>query len=89
MGELLIWLIILGAVAVVAVYVYNRMEEVRFRKRTESAFASQDGDALMDDELAPRAPVPPAGASRARLPSRRRPRPGPAPSRHRWPQSKP
>jgi FtsZ-interacting cell division protein ZipA len=56
MGELLIWLIILGAVAVVAVYVYNRMEEVRFRKRTESAFASQDGDALMDDELALAAP---------------------------------
>jgi FtsZ-interacting cell division protein ZipA len=56
MGELLIWLIILGAVAVVAVYVYNRMEEARFRKRTESAFAGQDGDALMDDELARAAP---------------------------------
>jgi FtsZ-interacting cell division protein ZipA len=56
MGELLIWLIILGVVAVVAVYVYNRMEEARFRKRTESAFAGQDGDALMDDELAPAAP---------------------------------
>jgi FtsZ-interacting cell division protein ZipA len=56
MGELLIWLIVLGVVAVVAVYVYNRMEEARFRKRTESAFAGQDGDALMDDELAPAAP---------------------------------
>jgi hypothetical protein len=41
---------------VVAVYVYNRIEEVRFRKRTESAFAGQDGDALMDDELAPATP---------------------------------
>ena len=56
MGELLIWLIILGVIAVVAVYVYNRIEEVRFRRRAEGAFAAQDGDALMDDELAQAAP---------------------------------
>jgi FtsZ-interacting cell division protein ZipA len=50
MDGLLLWLIVLGAVAVVAVYVYNRREEARFRRVSESAFGGQDGDALMDSE---------------------------------------
>ena len=53
MDGLLLWLIVLGALAVVAVYLYNRREEARFRKLSESAFGGQDGDALMDNE-APR-----------------------------------
>ncbi|HEU5284381.1 MAG TPA: cell division protein ZipA C-terminal FtsZ-binding domain-containing protein [Burkholderiales bacterium] len=101
MGELLIWLIVLGAAAVVAVYVYNRMEEARFRKRTESAFAPQDGDPLMDGELPRAAPgerIEPqlqgdASADAAAAAGRREPRaiaepaaaPAPRPAPVPWP----
>jgi len=51
MDGLFFWLILLGAIAVAAVYIYNRREEARFRRESETAFGGQDGDALMEGEL--------------------------------------
>ncbi len=48
MSDLQIALLILGAVVIVAVVVYNRVQEVRFRQRAESAFGPQEGDALLE-----------------------------------------
>lgn len=51
MSDLQIGLAILGVIGVVAVIVYNRVQEARFRQRAESAFAGQDRDALMDSAV--------------------------------------
>lgn len=82
MDGLFFWLIVLGAIAVAGVYVYNRREEARFRQESETAFGGQDGDALMDVELphpAPGARIEPqlqteAAAETPGLTHRREPR---------------
>ncbi len=48
MGELQIYLLIVGAAVIVGVIVYNRVQEARFRRRAEQAFAPDQGDALLD-----------------------------------------
>lgn len=48
MGELQIALLILGAMVIVAVIVYNRVQEARFRERAEDAFAPAEKEALAD-----------------------------------------
>jgi FtsZ-interacting cell division protein ZipA len=48
MSDLQISLLILGAVVIVAVVGYNRIQESRFRRRTEGAFSPDRGDVLMD-----------------------------------------
>jgi FtsZ-interacting cell division protein ZipA len=58
MSELQITLLVVGAVVIAAVIIYNRVQEARFRRRTERAFAPSQGDAL----LTPRAEE--AGAGR-------------------------
>jgi hypothetical protein len=52
--DILGWLILFAVIAVIAVYVYNRREEARFRRESERAFGGPDGDALMESDL-PRA----------------------------------
>ena len=48
MSDLQISLLILGAVVIVAVVAYNRIQEARFRRHAEGAFSPDRGDALMD-----------------------------------------
>src|SRR5262245_40186862 len=48
MGELQIYLLIVGAAVIVGVIVYNRVQEARFRRRAEQAFAPDQGDALLE-----------------------------------------
>jgi FtsZ-interacting cell division protein ZipA len=48
MGELQIYLLIVGAAVIVGVIVYNRVQEARFRRRAEQAFAPERGDALLE-----------------------------------------
>jgi FtsZ-interacting cell division protein ZipA len=47
MSDLQITLLILGAAVIAAVIVYNRVQEARFRKRTERSFGRDVGDALL------------------------------------------
>ncbi len=54
MGELQIALLILGAMVIIAVIVYNRVQEARFRERAEDAFAPSEKAALVESP-APRA----------------------------------
>src|SRR4029077_16807743 len=48
MSDLQISLLILGAVIIVAVVAYNRIQETRFRRHAEGAFSADPGDVLMD-----------------------------------------
>jgi hypothetical protein len=48
MSELQIGLLIVGAAVVVGVIAYNRIQEARFRRRAEQAFAPDQGDALLE-----------------------------------------
>jgi len=50
MSDLQISLLILGAVIIVAVVAYNRIQETRFRRRAEGAFSANHSDVLMDAE---------------------------------------
>ncbi len=54
MSELQIGLLIVGAAVIVGVIAYNRIQEARFRRRAEEAFAPDRGDALLE-------PAHPAG----------------------------
>src|SRR5690349_1407071 len=70
MTELQIGLAVIGALAVVAVVVYNRWQERGARRDAERAFGSRHADVLLPQErreptLEPRRPAPPAGASPA------------------------
>jgi hypothetical protein len=47
---------VVGAAAVVAVLVYNRMQEIRGRREAQRAFASQHADALLDESPRPGPP---------------------------------
>jgi hypothetical protein len=48
MSELQIGLLIVGAAVIVGVIAYNRIQEARFRRRAEQAFAPDRGDALLE-----------------------------------------
>lgn len=47
MSELQVALLILGAIVILAVVIYNRVQEARFRARAESAFATDKTDARL------------------------------------------
>jgi hypothetical protein len=48
MTELHYALLIVGVAVIVAVIAYNRIQEARFRRRAEQAFAPDRGDALLE-----------------------------------------
>ena len=48
MSELQIGLLVVGAAVIVGVIAYNRIQESRFRRRAEEAFAPDRGDALLE-----------------------------------------
>jgi len=52
MGELQIALLILGAMVIIAVIIYNRVQEARFRERAEDAFAPAEKEALDEAHIA-------------------------------------
>ena len=58
MSELQLGLIIVGVVAVIAVYAFNRLQERQFRRRVENAYQDRPRDVLLD----PEAPAPNADA---------------------------
>lgn len=49
MNELQIALILIGALAVIAVLIYNRLQERKIRRQTEAGFAKPRRDVLLDD----------------------------------------
>lgn len=57
MSELQLALLILGALVILGVIVYNRIQESRFRERAESAFAAAKGDVTAATPEPVRAPV--------------------------------
>lgn len=61
MGELQIALLILGAMVIIAVIVYNRVQEARFRERAEDAFAPAQKETLAESS------VPRANGGHARI----------------------
>jgi FtsZ-interacting cell division protein ZipA len=56
MSDLQIGLLVIGAVTVAAVLLFNWIQERRFRKQADAAFQAPMGDALMDARAAPREP---------------------------------
>lgn len=54
MSDLQIWLLLIGAVIVAAVLVFNWVQERRFRKQADAAFKAPPGDALMQSGAVPR-----------------------------------
>jgi FtsZ-interacting cell division protein ZipA len=54
MSELQIWLLVIGAAIVVAVVVFNWIQERRFRKQAEAAFQAPEVDALKQAGAMPR-----------------------------------
>lgn len=65
MSELQAWLIGVGALIIVAVFAYNKIQESRIRKRAEAAFDRGHEDVLLDK--APRPEHPPAANDAADL----------------------
>lgn len=57
MSELQLALLVLGALVILGVIVYNRIQESRFRERSESAFAAAKGDVTAATPEPVRAPV--------------------------------
>lgn len=57
MTDLQIGLAVVGAVAVVAVLLYNRLQERAVRREAESRFASRHADALLEEPAAKREPI--------------------------------
>jgi len=53
MSDLQIWLLAIGVFVVIAVLVYNTIQERRFRKQADAAFQMPLGDALMQSGAAP------------------------------------
>lgn len=62
MSTLQIALVGLGILIVAGIYLFNRWQESRYRKRAESAFQQRHADVLMNDSATP----PPAPAARVR-----------------------
>lgn len=54
MSDLQIWLLVIGAAIVVAVLLFNWVQERRFRKQADAAFQAPVGDALMQPGAMPR-----------------------------------
>src|SRR4030066_424240 len=54
MSDLQIGLLVIGAVIVAAVLLFNWIQERRFRKQADAAFQAPVGDALMQPGAAPR-----------------------------------
>jgi FtsZ-interacting cell division protein ZipA len=54
MSDLQIWLLLIGAAIVVAVLVFNWIQERRFRKQAEAAFQAPEEDALKQATAMPR-----------------------------------
>ncbi|MBI1284929.1 MAG: hypothetical protein GC183_11395 [Thiobacillus sp.] len=54
MSDLQIWLLVIGAAVVVAVLVFNWIQERRFRKQAEAAFQAPQEDALKQAAAMPR-----------------------------------
>lgn len=50
MNELQIALALIGALAVMAVVIYNRLQERKIHRRTEASFARPERDVLLDEE---------------------------------------
>jgi hypothetical protein len=66
MSDLQLGLLVIGAVAVVAVVAYNRLQERRIRRDAQQAFGSTHKDALLDEAPpAPRAVPKPVADPRA------------------------
>jgi FtsZ-interacting cell division protein ZipA len=84
MSDLQIGLLIVGAVVIAGVVAYNRIQEVRFRRRAEQAFAPDRADALLESTHVPGSRIEPqlqpavTGDEIAR-PGRREPRAVPVP----------
>ncbi len=79
MSELQIGLLLVGALVIIAVVVYNRVQEARFRERAESAFAPPAGDALLESAPVARERIEPQfqdedASEPAALPDRLEPR---------------
>jgi len=53
MSELQLGLLIVGSIVIVGVVAYNRIQESRFRRRAERAFAPDRGDPLMEPTRPP------------------------------------
>jgi len=65
MTELQLALLVIGALVVIGVFAYNRLQERRARRAAERAFRSSAGDALLDDPGPRREPgMSPPAASR-------------------------
>jgi hypothetical protein len=58
MSDLQLGLIVIGVLVVVAVYAFNRFQELQLRRKVESRFAQRPEDVLMHE--APQSPAPPA-----------------------------
>jgi hypothetical protein len=63
MSDLQIGLLFIGVIVIAGVVAYNRMQELRFRRRAEASFGEAGGDALLD------APAAPAGVANRIEPS--------------------
>src|SRR5690349_23877556 len=59
MTDLQLGLLVLGAVAVVGVVLYNRLQERAVRREAERAFATRHADVLLGEEAADRGPAAP------------------------------
>jgi FtsZ-interacting cell division protein ZipA len=51
MSDLQISLIAIGIVVIAVVYLFNRMQENRFRRRVEAAFQTEHDDVLLEEEV--------------------------------------
>jgi FtsZ-interacting cell division protein ZipA len=52
MNELQVALVVIGVIAVVAIVIYNRIQERKYRRQAEAGFSGARADALMDEEPA-------------------------------------
>ncbi len=78
MSDLQLGLIVVGIVVVVAVYAFNRFQELQLRRRVESRFAQRPDDVLMHE-----APAAVPAAEDERIEPRFEPQAsGPAPAEH-------
>jgi hypothetical protein len=68
MTDLQLGLLVLGAVAVVGVVLYNRLQERAVRREAERAFATPHADVLLGEEAAGRSPATPVREHPAAVP---------------------
>ncbi len=75
MTDLQLGLTVIGAVAVIGVVVYNRVQERSVRRQAQRAFASRHADVLLGAQQARREPTPEASPRRAAAQSEAMPNP--------------